>query len=187
MPILTDQILASGISLDDVVHIARPTDLSQSYNGSSYKATISQLIDSESCCLTNGFYTLSAGTIDFSGLSNVYEFSITGITFFTGGSSNCINNFYLNNILPCDENISIQPVALNGKHTYFGSNNAFNGFDVEHLTDNNNVGGPSYNFTRLNLNRGNGIFYDSYSTLNLKSYDKLTQLYLYDKIGRAHV
>ena len=54
MPILTEQIQAGSLNLTDFVHIARPTDLSQSPNGSSYKATIGQLIDANGAAKSQG-------------------------------------------------------------------------------------------------------------------------------------
>jgi hypothetical protein len=41
---LTDRILATGVTLDDLVHIVKPYDLTQSPQGSSYKAEISQVL-----------------------------------------------------------------------------------------------------------------------------------------------
>jgi len=182
MPTLTDQIFASGISLNDFVHIARPTDYSQSDNGSSYKATIAQLIDSENCCLTSGIYTVSAGTIDFYGLTNQVEFSVSGITVFTGGSSNCINNFYTNNIISCNEDLFVQPNGVSGQDTFFGKDSAASGFTITHITENDGIGGPNSNITKLGLNN---LFINSRSTIELYSYDKSTSIRFYDNLVSA--
>lgn len=64
MALLTDQILATGVTLNDLIHIVIPTDVSQNPAGSSYKATIQQVLDN-----LYGFYlpltggTVSGGTI----------------------------------------------------------------------------------------------------------------------------
>lgn len=177
MPILTDLIKISGLSLNDFVHIARPTDLSQSPNGSSYKATIAQLIDSENCCLTSGIYTSSAGTINFYGLTNQIEFSSTGIFPFTGGSGSCINNFYLNGINPCLTNIMIQPQSTNGQNTFFGSGSAVSGFTVSQVINSQNIG-----FTRLRLNSLPTATYTSRASVEFLSYDKKSAFMFYDNL-----
>ena len=43
MALLTDQILATGVSLNDLIHIVITGDTSQNPAGSSYKATIQQV------------------------------------------------------------------------------------------------------------------------------------------------
>lgn len=44
MAFLTDKTLASGVTLNDFIHIVIPTDISQNPAGSSYKATIEQVL-----------------------------------------------------------------------------------------------------------------------------------------------
>jgi len=68
---LTTRSLASGATLDDLIHIVITGDTSQDPDGSSYKATLSQL-------------------------SPLF----TGTTF-SGGSGNCITDFYVTNIHGC--------------------------------------------------------------------------------------
>ncbi len=111
MPILTDQILATSLNLTDFVHIARPEDLSQSDNGSSYKATIAQLIDANDCCLSSGTYDYENQTLNLFGVTGTLGVQVINFPVFTGGSSNCINNLYLNNIFPCIQHVFIQPIA----------------------------------------------------------------------------
>lgn len=41
---LTDRLLATGVTVDDLVHIVKPYDTTQSPQGSSYKAGISQVL-----------------------------------------------------------------------------------------------------------------------------------------------
>jgi len=45
MAFLTDRTLATGVTLQDLIHIVIPTDVSQNPAGSSYKATIQQVSD----------------------------------------------------------------------------------------------------------------------------------------------
>lgn len=74
MAFLTDQDPATGVTLNDLIHIVVTGDTSQSNPaGSSYKATLSQLVPL------------------FSGSS----------TSFTGGSGNCIVDLYVTNIHGC--------------------------------------------------------------------------------------
>jgi len=44
MALLTDQIQATGVSLTDLIHIVITGDTSQNPAGSSFKASISQLV-----------------------------------------------------------------------------------------------------------------------------------------------
>lgn len=57
MALLTDRVLATGVTLSDYIHIVIPTDVSQNPAGSSYKATVGQL------------------------LSNVFDVYVTGYTY----------------------------------------------------------------------------------------------------------
>ena len=68
---LTERTLATGVTIDDLIHIVIPSDVSQDPDGSSYKAKISQLLPI------------------FSGLT------------FSGGVSNCITDLYTSNIHSC--------------------------------------------------------------------------------------
>ena len=65
---LTERTLATGVTMDDLIHIVIPSDVSQDPDGSSYKAKISQLLPI------------------FSGLT------------FSGGVSNCITDLYVSNL-----------------------------------------------------------------------------------------
>ena len=42
---LTDRVLATGVTLNDLIHIVIPTDPTDDPAGSSYKATIQQLVN----------------------------------------------------------------------------------------------------------------------------------------------
>ncbi len=81
MAILTEQIKANTVELNDIVHIARD-DQFQSENGSSYKVTIAQLIDAEACCLTGGEYVPSANTINLFGQSGSLSLQIQNVSIF---------------------------------------------------------------------------------------------------------
>jgi hypothetical protein len=73
MALLTDQILASGVTLNDLFHIVITGDTSQNPAGSSYKATVQQLAQ-------------AIGSIGFSGGTVIYP------TYFTNGLS--ANTFF---------------------------------------------------------------------------------------------
>jgi hypothetical protein len=56
MAILTSRTQASGVTLDDLIHIVITGDTSQNPAGSSYKASISQVFDSLSAYCVTDFY-----------------------------------------------------------------------------------------------------------------------------------
>jgi hypothetical protein len=97
MATLTSRTLASGASLNDLIHIVITGDTSQSANGSSYKATLSQLVPlfsgATNTVVTGGTYNNTTGTATFT--NNVgTSFTVTGFTtgstevFITGGTVN---------------------------------------------------------------------------------------------------
>jgi len=95
MSFLTDRTLATSLTLDDLVHIVITGDTSQNPAGSSYKATLGQIIDLFSggtdTFITGGTY--SNGTLiltnNTGGTINISGF-YTGSTdvFVTGGTYN---------------------------------------------------------------------------------------------------
>lgn len=180
MPILTEQIKATSLNLNDFVHIARPTDESQSPNGSSYKATIGQLIDANGCCLNSGTYNSSTGVLDLFGISGDLSLSANGIFQFSGGSEICVKvpNFSIavEDIWPCNTNINIQPIAVNTNRTIFGRSNGASGFSIVHTT---NVYGTIYNETKLLLNTSS---VSNYGTINFNSYNKGSNFLYYDNV-----
>ena len=79
MALLTDQSLASGVTLNDLIHIVIPTDTSQNPAGSSFKATIKQVADSitgSTVNLLGKYLPLSGGTVT----GNTYFGITSGIT-----------------------------------------------------------------------------------------------------------
>jgi len=97
---LTTRSLASGVTLNDLIHIVITGDTSQDSAGSSYKAKLSQLVPlfggSPDVFVTGGTYSNVTGTATFrnttGGTFNVSGFT-TGTTipteiFVTGGTSN---------------------------------------------------------------------------------------------------
>lgn len=181
MAILTEQIPASSLNLTDFVHIARPNDLSQSYNGSSYKATIAQLIDSENCCISSGVFSYESGALDLYGITGNLAFTVNGFTPFTGGSSNCINNLYLNNIHPCVTDIVFQPTSTTGRRTTFGENLGASGFSVVHI-DQTDFNGQNFFLTKLGLNT---LSINSVATFQFFSRNQESSLMFYDDLGGA--
>ena len=108
---LTTRTLATGASLNDLIHIVITGDTSQSIDGSSYKASLSQLVPlfggSPDIRVTGGTANSSGGTITFTN-STGGTFTVSGLTTpFTGGSGNCITSFYTNNIHACSNEITV--------------------------------------------------------------------------------
>jgi hypothetical protein len=87
MPTLTSRNLATGVTKTDFIHIVITGDTSQSVDGSSYKATISQVQDIILIVKTSGI-TTSATTlvegityygVNFSGNVDLDLFNISGV------------------------------------------------------------------------------------------------------------
>jgi len=111
MATLTSRTLTTGASLNDLIHIVITGDTSQSPSGSSYKASLSQLVPlfggSPDVYLTGGTAVSSGGTITFTN-STGGTFTVSGLTTpFTGGSGNCITSFYTENIHACVDEITV--------------------------------------------------------------------------------
>ena len=93
MAFLTDRTLATGVTVNDLIHIVITGDTSQNPAGSSYKATMGQVLDLiNPTTITGGTYNPSTGTITFyddtggsfdvSGLLTGYtDTSVTGFTY----------------------------------------------------------------------------------------------------------
>jgi hypothetical protein len=108
---LTSRTLATGATLNDLIHIVITGDTSQSIDGSSYKATLRQLVPlfggSPDVFVTGGTSNSSGGTITFRNTTGG-TFTVSGLTTpFTGGSGNCITSFYTNNIHACTNEITV--------------------------------------------------------------------------------
>lgn len=167
---LTDRQQAVSVFPTDLIHIVKTTDQSQNPAGSSFKANISQIFElTAGCCLTAG--TFNNGTITFINSSGSTAFTVPNI-IFTGGSGNCINNLYVNNIWPCTTNINVQPQSQ-GK-VFFGAMSGANGFTVDLVTNTS----PA---TRLGLNTNTPQF-----TFDFYSYDGRSRFY-YDDTSIANL
>lgn len=156
---LTQRQQAVSVNPTDFIHIVNTGDTSQNSAGSSFKAQISQIFDLTSdCCLTGG--TVVNGTLTFQNSAGNNAFSVTGFAF-TGGSGNCVNNLYVNNIFPCVTNIVIQP--LSSGNTYFG---LYSGFTVDHTSNPGstriglNTNSPQYTFDMYSYDGRSRYFYD---------------------------
>lgn len=108
---LTSRTLATGATLNDLIHIVITGDTSQSAQGSSYKASLSQLVPlfggSPDVFLTGGTSNSTGGTMTFTNTTGG-TFTVTGTTTpFSGGSGNCITSFYTNNIHACTDEITV--------------------------------------------------------------------------------
>jgi hypothetical protein len=161
---LTDRQQAVSVLPTDLIHIVKTGDTSQGNPaGSSYKAEINQIFElTAGCCLSSA--TFNQGTITFNNASGGTAFTVSGLSF-TGGSGNCINNLYVNNIWPCSVNINVQPQSQ-GK-VFFGALSGASGFTVDLVTDTTpatrlglNTNTPEYTLDFYSFDRRSRLFYD---------------------------
>ena len=157
MALLTDQILATGISEYYLIHVVNPLDTTQNPAGSSFRATIGQVA---SAIGTPGF---SGGTVPFntyfSNNLSANTFSATTYLNLPGGSiSDCLPDFYVSNIHSCSP-LNINP--LDEGNIIFGSSNQVY-IDLSNKRIGlNNI--PSYNIDAIGSGGGRFIFRDSTS------------------------
>ena len=91
MAFLTDRSLATGVSITDLIHIVITGDTSQNPAGSSYKATMGQVIDLiNPTTLTGGTYDPITGTITFYDDTGG-SFNVTGLV--TGYTNTAVTGF----------------------------------------------------------------------------------------------
>lgn len=89
MALLTDRTLATGVTLNDYIHIVIPSDVSQNPAGSSYKATIQQVLDNVvDVYVTGGTYL--NGTTTFTNNTGG-TFNVVG--YYTG-ETKILGSFY---------------------------------------------------------------------------------------------
>jgi hypothetical protein len=122
---LTERTLATGATKDDLIHIVIPSDISQDPDGSSYKITLEQL-----------------------------QPIFSGNTF-TGGSSNCITDFYVSNIHSCSP-LNVNP--LDEGNVYFGSTS---GVTVDVINSRIGVNTDSPQYTLEFIGTQSKLYYDS--------------------------
>lgn len=142
---LTTRSLATGASLNDLIHIVITGDTTQSIDGSSYKATLSQLVPlfggSPDVFTTGGTSNSSGGTLTFTN-STGGTFTVSGLTTpFTGGSGNCITSFYTNNIHACLDEITVHNRVQSVGSDAQGILSFAFGDNVQALTDNSHAEG----------------------------------------------
>jgi len=101
---LTDKTLASSVSVNDIVHIVKTGDTSQNPAGSSYKATISQVVSTftatsvTALTFNNISYDLTLGLDDGSSFTDnlgilASDIKVTGGTYNSStGEINFVNN-----------------------------------------------------------------------------------------------
>jgi len=163
---LTQREQAANVDPTDFIHIVKTGDTSQNVAGSSYKAQINQIFElTASCCLSFGEF--NNGTLTLFDLNGDPSFEVLNIKF-TGGSGNCINNLYVNNIHPCVTNIRIQPLSVG--NTYFGQ---LSGFTVDHTSN------PGSTRVGLNTNTPEHTF-------DFFSYDGRSRYYYDEDPGGLH-
>jgi len=95
MAFLTDRILATGVTANDLIHIVITGDTSQNPAGSSYKATMGQVLDLiNPTTLTGGTYDPVTGTLTFYDDTGG-SFNVTGLV--TGYTNTAVTAFTYNN------------------------------------------------------------------------------------------
>ena len=168
---LTERQQAISVNPTDLIHIVKTGDTSQNVAGSSYKANISQIFElTAGCCLTAATYF--HGVMSFINASGGTSFTVDGLSF-TGGSGNCINDLYVNNIYPCPTNINIQPQST-GK-VFFGALSGASGFTVDLVSQ------TSPNAARLGLNTNTPQY-----TFDMYSWDHRSRFLYDDKTSNLH-
>lgn len=130
---LTDRqlVLSSELSENDLIHIVKTGDTTQSPQGSSYKANVSSvtsLIDANTCCISDVVF--QNGDLIFYDSQDPAQvlFTVQDVTF-QGGPANCIEDFFTYNIYPCtggtapNKNITIMSGTSGGslRNIHFGS------------------------------------------------------------------
>lgn len=118
MSLLTDQILATGVTLDDLIHIVITGDTSQNPAGSSYKAKVEQV------AVAIGTAAFSGGTVIYpttftNGLSANTFYATTYLNLPGSSSGNCLSDLYVGTIHSCSP-LYVNP--LDEGNIYFGSN-----------------------------------------------------------------
>jgi hypothetical protein len=94
MAFLTDRILATGVTANDLIHIVITGDTSQNPAGSSYKATMGQVLDLiNPTTITGGTYNQVTGTITFFDDTGG-SFNVTGLV--TGYTNTAVTAFTYN-------------------------------------------------------------------------------------------
>ncbi len=95
MAFLTDRVLAIGVTANDLIHIVITGDTSQNPAGSSYKATMGQVLDLiNPTTITGGTYNPATGTITFFDDTGG-SFDVTGL--LTGYTNTEVTGFTYNN------------------------------------------------------------------------------------------
>ena len=102
MAFLTDRTLATGVTINDLIHIVVTGDTSQNPAGSSFKATMGQVLDLiNPTTITGGTYNPATGTITFyDDIGGTFDvtglitgFTNTEVTGFTYDSANTFTIF----------------------------------------------------------------------------------------------
>ena len=112
MAFLTDRTLATGVTLSDYIHVVIPSDISQNPAGSSYKATVSQLLNNVLDTYVTG-YTYSSNTFTISQSNNSsFTSTINVVTGWTvNGNLTVTGNTSLQSTTASTLNISSTPTT----------------------------------------------------------------------------
>ena len=112
MALLTDRTLATGVTLSDYIHVVIPSDISQNPAGSSYKATVSQVLNNVLDTYVTG-YTYSSNTFTISQSNNSsFTSTINVVTGWTvNGNLTVTGNTSLQSTTASTLNISSTPTT----------------------------------------------------------------------------
>ena len=161
MAFLTDQILATGVTLNDLIHIVITGDTSQNPAGSSYKATIGQVLSNVITGTTTNIYN-SDGSLTGNRTVNQGSFDLD----FIGDENSRFQTFYTSTINPSD----------NGGITV-----DVNSTNISHNDDTNDIffaaglfpGNSAMNVGVISTNESAGISFNS-SEVSIYHYDGVT-------------
>jgi len=176
---LTDKTLASSVSLNDIVHIVKTGDTSQNPAGSSYKATVSQIVSTYSGTSVTGLtfnntsYDLTLGLDDGSSFSDnlgilASDIKVTGGTYNSStGEITFVNNsggtFVVSGVT-----IEGLPATLTADNTTGGNNITITSGDVINAS----AGGGTINLTdsgqpsEISITTDSGSFGESWHYLS---------------------
>lgn len=126
---LTDLTQATGITINDLLHIVIPTDISQDPAGSSYKANVGQLYDGLSgYCIpdlyVSNLHSCSPLLVNPNDEGNVYFGSTSGITLDLPNKRigiNTNNPQYTLDIKGSQSNLYYDPTSVGGNFVISGS------------------------------------------------------------------
>jgi hypothetical protein len=165
MAFLTDRTFATGVTANDLIHIVITGDTSQNPAGSSYKATMGQVLDLiNPTTITGGTYNSATGTITFFDDSGG-SFNVTGLV--TGYTNTAVTAFtYSNNTFTIDESDGSSYSASINVVTGLTINGTLSATTYQNLPTDIRVTGATYsNNTFTYTNNTGGTFSVLFNTM----------------------